>query len=291
MKKRLLALLTVLCMLLSMLPATAFAKTVEPLEPVYISQYNPLYGEPDEGITLEQYAPVTLADHAFEGQVYPDDREQVVATLRAGLEARQNTITFNYFLDGDTYDGSETAGKAMLSGLFASALEHTGEPTEGDYIHWVYEKMSAGSNGYKVSGDYYLTVTFTMTYYTTAAQEQAVTDRLATVMPSFGFTAETDDYTKVKTIYDYICDNVTYDNTNLEDNSYKLKYTAYAALINGTSVCQGYAVLLYRMLLMAGVDNRVITGISNKQNHAWNIVQLGEYYYDADSTWDAGETE
>ena len=102
MKKRLLALLTVLCMLLSMLPATAFAKTVEPLEPVYISQYNPLYGEPDEGITLEQYAPVTLADHAFEGQNYPDDREQVVATLRAGLEARQNTITFNYFLDGDT---------------------------------------------------------------------------------------------------------------------------------------------------------------------------------------------
>ena len=73
------------CMLLSMLPATAFAKTVEPLEPVYISQYNPLYGEPDEGITLEQYAPVTLADHAFEGQVYPDDREHVVATLRAGL--------------------------------------------------------------------------------------------------------------------------------------------------------------------------------------------------------------
>ena len=291
MKKRLLALLTVLCMLLSMLPATAFAKTVEPLEPVYISQYNPLYGEPDEGITLEQYAPVTLADHAFEGQNYPDDREQVVATLRAGLEARQNTITFNYFLDGDTYDGSEGAGKAMLSGLFASALEHTGEPTEGDYIHWVYEKMSAGSNGYVYGGDYYLTITFTMTYYTTAAQEQAVTDRLATVMPSFGFTAETDDYTKVKTIYDYICDNVTYDNTNLKDDAYTLKYTAYAALINGTSVCQGYAVLLYRMLLMAGVDNRVITGISNGGNHAWNIIKLGEYYYDADSTWDAGETE
>ena len=95
------------------------------------------------------------------------------------------------------------------------------------------------------------------------------------------------DYEKVVAIYDYICDNVTYDYTNLEDDTYDLKYTAYAALINKTSVCQGYANLLYRMLHEAGIDSRIVTGIGNGGGHAWNIVELNNRYYYADATWDA----
>ena len=98
------------------------------------------------------------------------------------------------------------------------------------------------------------------------------------------------EYEKVKAIYDYIASHVTYDEDNLGNDSYKLKHTAYAALVNGTSVCQGYATLFYRMCLAAGLDARVITGsdMPGYSDHAWNIVRIGNLYYNIDVTWDAG---
>ena len=69
-----------------------------------------------------------------------------------------------------------------------------------------------------------------------------------------------DEYQKICGIYDYICSHITYDYANLNDNSYQLKHTAYAALINGTAVCQGYALLLYRLSLELGFDARLISG-------------------------------
>ncbi len=291
MKSRFFSFFLVLCMVLTMLPNTAFADTVEYLEPVYVSEQNPLHPDCEDSSTTVYYkAPTFLANPTYKGDTYFENLADAADVLRAGMEQRQPTISIKVFLDGDDFDGTTAARNALTRGVYDAAIAHTGVETQGDYLHWVVSELTRGSGGTIVGGDYYLTLTYNISYYTTAAQEQAVTDRLAQIMPTFGFTAETDDYTKVKTIYDYICAHVTYDHTNLNDDSYKLKYTAYAALINGTSVCEGYAVLLYRMLLSVGVDARVVTGISYGENHGWNIAKLGNVYYDLDSTWDAGET-
>jgi len=85
-----------------------------------------------------------------------------------------------------------------------------------------------------------------------------------------------------------MCSNITYDYKNLNDPNYTLKFSAYAALINKTSVCQGYATLFYRLALEAGLDARVIAGVAGGGNHAWNIVKINGSYYNLDSTWDAG---
>ena len=74
----------------------------------------------------------------------------------------------------------------------------------------------------------------------------------------------------------------------MNDDSYKLAHTAYAALVNGTAVCQGYAVLLYRMLMEQGIDCRIMAGEGNGGAHAWNIAKIGQQYYYLDATWDAG---
>lgn len=81
-------------------------------------------------------------------------------------------------------------------------------------------------------------------------------------------------------MYDYICANVSYDYTTPGT----LKHTAYAAMINGSAVCQGYATLMYRMLMQLGIGCRLIPS----NIHAWNIVELNGLYYNVDSTWDAG---
>ena len=81
---------------------------------------------------------------------------------------------------------------------------------------------------------------------------------------------------------------ISYDYTNLNNDAYKLKYTAYAALINKTAVCQGYANLFYRLMLELGVDCRIITGIGNGGPHGWNIVCLEGKYYNLDASSDTG---
>ena len=44
------------------------------------------------------------------------------------------------------------------------------------------------------------------------------------------------------------------------------------------------------MALQSGVDARLISGTGNGGPHAWNIVKIGSYYYNLDSTWDAGNS-
>ena len=95
------------------------------------------------------------------------------------------------------------------------------------------------------------------------------------------------EYAKVEGIYQYICKTVKYDYKNLNNSSYKLKFTAYAALKNRTAVCQGYALLFYRLALELGMDARFISGLGNGGAHGWNIVKIGSCYYNLDSTWDA----
>ena len=136
----------------------------------------------------------------------------------------------------------------------------------------------------------FFTVKYSVTYYTDFNQEQQVQRQ---GQPGFNRHLVLQDrmiIRKLKMIYDYICSNVTYDYSHLSDPTYQLQYTAYAALINGTSVCQGYAVLFYRMALQSGVDARLISGTGNGGPHAWNIVKIGSYYYNLDSTWDAGNS-
>lgn len=59
-------------------------------------------------------------------------------------------------------------------------------------------------------------------------------------------------YEKVKAVYDWICVNVTYDYDGLGNVQNVKKYTAYGALIDKIAVCQGYSVLLYRLLWNLG---------------------------------------
>ena len=171
---------------------------------------------------------------------------------------------------------------------------HTGIPDEGDYI-----KYQTGTRNYSASAAFVdlngdncvldVTLKFKTEYYTTAEQEQSVTERLGEVMGGLDLGGES-TYEKIKAIHDYIVRNVQYDYVHLGNESYRTQYTAYGALIDGTSVCQGYAVLFYRMCLEAGVDARVISGVAltsdGDEPHAWNIAKIEDLYYYVDATWD-----
>ena len=72
--------------------------------------------------------------------------------------------------------------------------------------------------------------------------------------------------------------------TETEYDTSFTKYDAYNALVNGSAVCQGYALAYEYLLEQAGVKVDVIT--SDELNHAWNSVEVkGKSYY-VDCTWD-----
>lgn len=198
-----------------------------------------------------------------------------VTYVRSKLVSRTADISL-----GINYTGSP---ESLVVDVFNTALTtHTGIPQEGDYLWFQY-----GGAGYSAEyTDQVVYVTFSVKYYTTAAQEAEVNRRIKDVLAGMDLSGKS-EYEKTAVIYDFICRNVSYDYANLENDAYDLKYTAYGALQLGTAVCQGYAVLFYRLALEAGLDSRVIPGTAEGGGHAWNIVRIGQYYYNLDSTWDS----
>lgn len=72
------------------------------------------------------------------------------------------------------------------------------------------------------------------------------------------------DLQKEKAIHDYIVSHVANDTSLTE-------YSPYAALVKGTTVCQGYALLTYKMLHKVGVPVRLIEGSADGVAHLWNL--------------------
>lgn len=290
--RRLICFTLALFLVLSLLPTSALAEetadqtTTEKGIAYFASETEQVLGEGRiEGSVTRK--PV----YAEKDNGYYTDVEEAIALLRERMVDRRSVIEIP--LRVSKADAASVGGlQALIEVIFAMAAAHTGVEDQGDYLLWSVAKRGYNATYTETNSYYYLDIPYEFTYYTTLEQEVSVGRKLDSIFTSFGFTEQTDDYTKIKTIYDYICANVTYDYANLENDAYTLKYTAYAALNNGTAVCQGYATLLYRMLLRAGIDCRVITGVDDtNEGHAWNIVALDGRYYNMDSTWDAGYDE
>ena len=275
MKKRIISCILTVLILASVLPANAFADSSVIHRQIHI---NPLYKD-----VVDQKQLFSTLNGA--PRLYSDTQPQEAGSadeaaviLRKGMENREARIEIRCPADAIT----PTDG--ILDEIAEKAMEETGVPTQGDYIRWTY---AGWSGSYSLESDdeglYYVFV-YDCKYYTTAAQEAELSEKIDSVLQSLDINDESSDYDVICAVYDYICANVSYDYDNLDDSEYLLKYTAYAAMINKTAVCQGYSALMYRMLQQKNIDCRLIPG----SNHAWNIVAIDGVYYNADSTWDAG---
>ena len=229
---------------------------------------------------------------------------KAVATVRNALRNHETELFFQIPLPvpvttvSVTVKASKPNDKAYCENyaetLFKQAVEHTGNPIEGDYIfrqmsymHYNVEPLSSES----------MKITYEIDFFTTKEQENQLDTKVNEIIKSLNLNGKS-DYQKVKAIYDYLCNNVVYDDVDLfvamstEGYLYfPIAHSAYGALYNNIAVCQGYAVAFYRLSLAAGVDSRVIFGEAPGGGHAWNIVKLDGKYYLLDATWDAGQSE
>lgn len=214
---------------------------------------------------------------------YIRDYETFVIRLREGAAERRDPFVL-YVIET-----KDTAGKIAKVDYF-DLVEHTGNPYQGDAFRWeidspydISKTLISEDNNTKI-----YECTINLGWQTNAAQEAAVRNKITEVITDLGITEGMNDYTKTKLIYDYVCQNVAY-GYSFVDGSHKISYTSYGALILGKAVCQGYSVLLYKMLNSVGVDNRIVAGTRNGGNHGWNLVNIDGQYYYVDATWDAGK--
>lgn len=87
------------------------------------------------------------------------------------------------------------------------------------------------------------------------------------------------DYEKEKFVHDALIERISY------QMSAEMNQSAYSALVNGQTVCAGYARAFQYLMQQLGVPCYYCTGYAG-ENHAWNIVRLDDGYYNVDTTWD-----
>lgn len=201
-----------------------------------------------------------------------------INTLRKAMVNRQTTITVRI-----SYSMTAEAWQLLAQYMVEKAVEHTGNPVEGDYL--AYQIQNWKATGYR--GSSYANFTYTLTYATTKEQEQAVDKKVAAIL------SELDVYSlseldRIVAIYSWICNNVHYSVADAHT-------TAYQGLIVGECACQGYSVILYRLLNEAGIESHILDGyggdsanFTGSANHCWNIAWLDGIYYLLDVTWDQG---
>lgn len=103
-------------------------------------------------------------------------------------------------------------------------------------------------------------------------------------------TDEMTNREKIKAIHDYLVLHITYAEDSVEDDLADMNYNnGYTAIIEGRSVCLGYAQAMNLLLNHMGIDAYIILGDSDQDgvnDHAWNYVYDRGVYKHVDVTWD-----
>lgn len=90
---------------------------------------------------------------------------------------------------------------------------------------------------------------------------------------------EPSDYDKEVVIHDALMDMNTY------SKSAPMNQSAYSALVNGKTVCAGYARAFQYICMQMDIPCYLCVGYAGEK-HAWNIIKLEDDYYNVDVTWD-----
>lgn len=283
MYQRIISILIALMMLVSMTPEMGHAsESMAPVNTVgnvkrELSEEVPAESHQWE---VDQEDAVTPAYETEVPAEFISDLSELVPIIREAM--------WNFETDVQVYVRSPRyEEEPSLVLLYDMVFEHTGDHRGGDTFGDEYDFYV--SKGDRIYDDNYLYRRYTIrteSVYTKeqAAELDAAIDQLVGSWDLEGLT----EYERLRLVYDWMCSNIEYDHYHLEnDPDYELMYTAYAAMIHRTCVCDGYANLFYRLALACGLDARKMIGTYDGGCHAWNIVRVDRRYYSVDATWDS----
>lgn len=178
-----------------------------------------------------------------------------------GIENDQFKKDIQKVVRKDTGKANEGYTLVSMQNCGGEVYSESGDSLDTSYSDGTYKGYYDGIGGYRDMSDRY----------------HKATKKLDEVIKSMNLDGKS-DYDKFKAVTNWIVSNVRYD----DNNETKYQHDLTGAVLDGLSVCDGYASTFYYMANAVGLNALFEGGIGNDNRirHAWNLVQIdGTYYY------------
>jgi len=211
--------------------------------------------------------------------------EAVAEKIRTGLKHRAYKLHISF----RAHTNDEEGIKALVDDLLEKALYESDDPAGGDYIRYQLGGYQMNYDVEKTLLGYNYKMELMPTYYSSAEEEKYVDKEVEKILEELS-ARNLPEEERIRAVHDYVVQLLSYDSVHKANKQNHGKTTAYYALRYHQAVCQGYAVLCYRLLKELGVDCRIVTGLlvsdgiteGNAERHAWLMVTVNgkELYMD-----------
>lgn len=204
------------------------------------------------------------------------NEEEFIQAVYEGMLNKEEEITIVY--SGKDY---KDIHNTFLDQIIKKVFEKDDKTTSDDFDYMNYNLDEIGIHT-KADLFHFVTITITPKWKESKEETVYVNQKVQEILSALSLSDDS-DYDKIKKIHDYIVKKFEYDET-------LHNYTAYKAIQDGTTICQGYMLLTYKLLTEAGIETKCIDGMGTTlygtQSHGWNLVKLNRKWYNLDVTWD-----
>lgn len=224
--------------------------------------------------------------------------EDYAKTIYKAFEVnKENMKTGTYKVElGNTFSSllKDENGQELLGQYYQSAIEaYTYDNPDVFYLspNKMYLNIETTTKGKNVTYGVYVDngeqANYLIDEFSSKEQVDNAISRIEQTRNQILQNRKNSTYDNIKMVHDYLVENIEYDTTVSKANIYNI----YGAMVNGEAVCEGYARSFKYLMNAFGIPCTLVRGKGTNsegrtENHAWNYVQIGNYWYAIDSTWD-----
>ena len=215
----------------------------------------------DQALTKEQ----------IDEELAKPDVEGAKAALINGFQKMDTSI------DVEAYNIESSAAQDLaveIAGLDEDENEY--------YIFSIWSPAPMGQKATDVEVQYQCALEEAVKRREADKMQQAAIERIVSSIVKQGMS----EYDTAKALHDYIVLHTAYDMRYYSGEAPDSAYTAFGALVDGTAVCQGYALAYQALLTYCGIECQYVSGVVRSGRHGWNIVSIDGEWYHVDTTWD-----
>lgn len=292
---KVLSVITALCVLLAICPVSAYASTEDlyQSEEVSVIQFSPdTELEVETSATTNRFysSAVQLDTTKYFYNQLTSNQKKIYEQLWASGPVQSIELDMTGIVITGTGTSSTSKNNAQNAAMNDIMMAITALNEDNPLFFWVSGFGISYGGSKKYSGSSYI---FTITALTVninldtdhftdfndvKAKQTAIIEKLETIKVN-GISR----HEKLKSIHDYLDNNIVYDSTVAESNI----FDSYGALINGVCVCEGYAEAFKLLCDREGLPCITVIGTGNGGAHKWNMVQMEDNeWYLLDATWD-----
>ncbi|HHT97245.1 MAG TPA: hypothetical protein GXZ90_05050 [Clostridiales bacterium] len=232
--------------------------------------------------TITLATSLIMSSTTFAGEHNVNDWNSYKNAIMEDMLKQDESIVINYKSD-KTYKSFQEV-KDLVQTMYNEVADDMLGTLEENNVRGIHFKTIGtvkNNVDYKLtSGEYNIT-------YKNSFQDMQQSQTIIDNFLSNNIDSSMSDYEKVKIIYNFVIDKLSYGYANTGDTAQdKLNERNILLGLQGNPVvCEGYSMLFSKMMTSAGYNNKIIRGKVDSDGHSWNLVEIDNQWYHVDATW------